>query len=33
LTLIELAPGVEVEEVKQKTGAQFEISANLGRME
>ena len=33
LTLIELAPGVEVDEVKQKTGAKFEIAENLGRME
>lgn len=33
LTLTELAPGVEVAEIKQKTGAQFEIAENLGRME
>jgi len=33
LTLIELAPGVEVDEVKSKTGAKFEIAENLGRME
>ncbi|KAH8588828.1 succinyl-CoA:3-ketoacid-coenzyme A transferase [Bisporella sp. PMI_857] len=33
LTLIELAPGVEVEEVKQKTKAKFKIADNLGRME
>ncbi|KAK0941503.1 hypothetical protein LTR29_006882 [Friedmanniomyces endolithicus] len=33
LTLIELAPGVELDEVKQKTGATFEVAENLGRME
>lgn len=33
LTLTELAPGVEVEEVKQKTGAKFEVSDSLGQME
>lgn len=33
LTLIELAPGVEVEEVKSKTGASFAVAENLGRME
>ncbi|KAK3111506.1 hypothetical protein LTR53_013187 [Teratosphaeriaceae sp. CCFEE 6253] len=33
LTLIELAPGVEVDEVKQKTGATFEVAESLGRME
>lgn len=33
LTLIELAPGVEVDEVKQKTNAKFKIADNLGRME
>lgn len=33
LTLTELAPGVEVEEVKQKTGAKFEVSDSLGKME
>ena len=29
LLLTELAPGVEVEEVKQKTGAKFEVAENL----
>ena len=33
MTLTELAPGVEVEEVKQKTGAKFEVAENLGQME
>ncbi|WPG98957.1 succinyl-CoA:3-ketoacid-coenzyme A transferase-like protein [Acrodontium crateriforme] len=33
LTLTELAPDVEVEEVRQKTGAKFEVAENLGRME
>lgn len=33
LTLTELAPGVEVEEVKQKTGAKFEVSDSLSKME
>jgi 3-oxoacid CoA-transferase len=33
LTLIELAPGVEVDEVKQKTGAKFHVAEPLGRME
>ncbi|EMC93979.1 hypothetical protein BAUCODRAFT_216969 [Baudoinia panamericana UAMH 10762] len=33
LTLIELAPGVELDEVKQKTGAKFNVAENLGRME
>jgi 3-oxoacid CoA-transferase len=33
LTLTELAPGVEVEEVKQKTDAKFKVAENLGRME
>ncbi|KAF2770617.1 beta ketoadipate:succinyl-CoA transferase, TR2 [Teratosphaeria nubilosa] len=33
LTLIELAPDVEVDEVKQKTGAKFHVAENLGRME
>ena len=33
LTLAELAPGVEVDEVKQKTGAKFEVSPSLGKME
>ena len=33
LTLTELAPGVEVEEVKQKTAAKFKVADNLERME
>nr|POF06920.1 succinyl-coa:3-ketoacid coenzyme a transferase 1, mitochondrial [Quercus suber] len=33
LTLTELAPGVEVDEIRQKTDAKFEIAENLGRME
>ncbi|KAH9845446.1 Key enzyme for ketone body catabolism [Teratosphaeria destructans] len=33
LTLIELAPDVEVDEVKRKTGATFHVAENLGRME
>nr|POF17966.1 succinyl-coa:3-ketoacid coenzyme a transferase 1, mitochondrial [Quercus suber] len=33
LTLTELAPGVEVDEIKQKTHAKFEIAEDLGRME
>ena len=33
LTLIELAPGVDVEEIKAKTAAKFAISENLGSME
>jgi 3-oxoacid CoA-transferase len=33
LTLIELAPDVELEEVKSKTGAKFHVAENLGRME
>ena len=33
LTLTELAPGVEVDEIKQKTGAKFHVAENLGRME
>jgi len=33
LTLIELAPGVDVEEIKSKTGAKFAISESLGSME
>ena len=33
LTLTELAPGVEVEEVKQKTGAKFDVAENLKQME
>jgi 3-oxoacid CoA-transferase len=33
LTLTELAPGVEVEEVKQKTGAKFDVADGLKKME
>jgi 3-oxoacid CoA-transferase len=33
LTLTELAPGVDVEEVKRKTGAKFMIAEKLGSME
>jgi 3-oxoacid CoA-transferase len=33
LTLIELAPGVDVEHVRSKTGARFKISENLKSME
>ncbi|KAK3676993.1 hypothetical protein LTR78_003198 [Recurvomyces mirabilis] len=33
LTLIELAPGVELDEVKEKTNAKFHIKEPLGRME
>ncbi|RMY35460.1 hypothetical protein D0866_04590 [Hortaea werneckii] len=33
LTLTELAPDVELEEVKQKTGAKFHVAEPLGRME
>jgi 3-oxoacid CoA-transferase len=33
LTLIELAPGVDVEHVRSKTGAKFKISENLKSME
>lgn len=33
LTLTELAPGVEVDEVKQKTGAKFDVADNLQKME
>ncbi|KAK5136681.1 hypothetical protein LTR08_002334 [Meristemomyces frigidus] len=33
LTLTELAPDVEVEDVKKNTGAKFHIAENLGRME
>jgi 3-oxoacid CoA-transferase len=32
LTLIELADGVTVDEVKAKTGAPFTVSDNLGPM-
>jgi 3-oxoacid CoA-transferase len=33
LTLVELAPGVEVEEVRKKTDARFEVAESVGRME
>jgi 3-oxoacid CoA-transferase len=33
LTLTELAPGVEVDEVKSKTGAKFNVSEDLKQME
>jgi len=33
LTLIELAPGVEVEEIKKKTNAKFKVADDLGHME
>ncbi|KAL2863117.1 3-oxoacid CoA-transferase [Aspergillus lucknowensis] len=33
LTLTELAPGVEVEEIKQKTGAPFQVAEELAVME
>jgi len=33
LTLIELAEGVELEEVKQKTGANFKVAEKIGRFE
>ena len=33
LTLTELAPGVEVEEVRSKTDAKFSIAKQLGSME
>lgn len=33
LTLTELAPGVEVEEVKAKTDAKFTVADDLKRME
>ena len=33
LTLIELAPGVDVEEIKKKTDAKFKVADDLGRME
>jgi len=33
LTLIELAPGVDVEEIKSKTAAKFAVAENLGYME
>lgn len=33
LTLTELAPGVELEEVRQKTDAKFEVAEDLKIME
>jgi acyl CoA:acetate/3-ketoacid CoA transferase beta subunit len=33
MTLTELAPGVTLEEVKDKTGAQFETAENLQQMQ
>lgn len=33
LTLIETAPGVGVDEIKQKTGAKFAVAEPLGKME
>lgn len=33
LTLTELAPGVEVEEVRAKTDAKFKVADDLQRME
>ncbi len=33
LTLTELAPGVDVEEVRRKTGAKFEVADVVGSME
>lgn len=33
LTLTELAPGVEVEEVRSKTGAAFTVAEDLKEME
>ena len=33
MTLTEVAPGVEVDEVKQKTGAKFDVAESLGQME
>lgn len=33
LTLTELAPGVEVEEVRAKTDAKFNVAKDLKRME
>lgn len=32
LTLTELAPGVEVDEIKKKTGAPFHVAERLGVM-
>jgi 3-oxoacid CoA-transferase len=33
LTLTELAPGVEVDEIKKKTGAKFAVADNIKSME
>jgi len=33
LTLTETAPGVDVEEIKKKTAAKFEVASNLKSME
>jgi len=33
LTLIELAPGIELEEVQKKTGAKFAVAEHVGRMD
>jgi 3-oxoacid CoA-transferase len=33
LTLTELAPGIEVDEIKKKTGAKFAIADNIKSME
>jgi acyl CoA:acetate/3-ketoacid CoA transferase beta subunit len=33
MTLIELASGVTLEEVKEKTGAKFDIAENLHQMQ
>jgi len=33
LTLLELAPGVTLEDVKAKTGTTFNVAENLGSME
>lgn len=32
LELIELAPGVSLEEVKAKTGCEFKVRSNIGKM-
>jgi 3-oxoacid CoA-transferase len=33
LTLTELAPGMQLDEVKQKTGAKFKVADDLKEME
>lgn len=33
LTLVELAPGVDIEEVKSKTGAKFRVAKDVKSME